>query len=64
MKGLIHKLIKLNFPPFLVNAIQSYLRNRTIAVHLENDYSFRAVRAGVLQDLFLESILLTYFIPI
>lgn len=48
MKGLISKLIILNFPPYLINIIQSYLHNRTFLVQLENESPSTVVLLGLL----------------
>ena len=49
-EGLIHKLIKYKFPPYLIKLIHSYLQNRQYRVKINNSHSnLKIINAGVPQ---------------
>lgn len=48
--GLLHKLISLSFPPFIINIIRSYIYGRSFYVSVGNERSgSRLIKAGVPQ---------------
>jgi endonuclease/exonuclease/phosphatase family metal-dependent hydrolase len=62
-EGLIFKLIQLDFPPYMINIIKSYLQNRTFKAHMGTGKSTsRSIHAGVPQGSIIGPILFCLYI--
>ncbi|GBN42033.1 putative RNA-directed DNA polymerase from transposon BS [Araneus ventricosus] len=62
MEGLIHKLISYKFPQYIIEIIQSYLKNRHFTVLVKNSDSIpRKLQAGVPQGGILGPIIFVLF---
>jgi hypothetical protein len=63
VKGLLYKLTVLNFPPYLVKTISSYLDRRTFQTSFQKATSTsRVMRAGVAQGGIVSSVLFSLYV--
>lgn len=61
--GLIHKLIKMKLPTYLVRLINAFIRNRQYAVHVNNNISLKMdIPAGLAQGTCISPILYALYV--